>query len=347
MVTVFCYLSSFAQDKPRNHQIEFSGSGANTNINHLPPKSALRELEDDLTKAFRNNLSSHGSLDGVVVPPSTPMPGPATQSKKVREMLERKKDWIFNTPEDLTTGPTAEDLLKLPDYAKQGKDSKMERYERYFDSLAPKRSKSYTQKETDEPEHGRKRDDSNFFGIEKYDVSSDSDRQEVDQIKDAGQKDQIFPGLFEAKQADHFAGGNLVTSPNVDVFGLGAVSTSLEQVESHKAYLKQYQALLDGSPVTGSASVPGSLGNVTELQSLVPRSDHNLSIPSQISIPSQSSVFGGPAILGSVISPIPGLADLSPKGLVPWSQPIVTPQPETPRWAAPTGPTGISAQRPF
>jgi hypothetical protein len=210
----------------------------------------LRELEDDLTKAFHNNLSSPGS-DTVVLPPPNYMNG-SVPNKKRKELLDRKKDdWIFKTPEDLTTGPSAEELLKLPDYAREGKTSKMDRFERLFDSLGPKRSKSSNKSETGELERDRKRDDSNFFGIEKYDLSNESDSKEKDaQIKDPVHKEQIFPGVFDAKQIDRAAGGSLVASPNIDVFGLGAVSTSLEQVESHKAYMKQYQALLDGSPLT-------------------------------------------------------------------------------------------------
>jgi hypothetical protein len=353
LVGTSCLFSSFsssAQEKPRSRKIEYSDpSGANisTNVSHLPAKSALRELEEDLTKAFHNNLSSHGSLDGVVVPPSTQTPGSTMQNKRRKELMERKRDdLIFSTPEDLTAGPTAEELLKLPDYAREKKETKLDRFERYFDSLGPKHSKKNDKRENDEPERQRKRDDLNFFGLEKYDLSDSEAQKGTAQVKGADH-DQMFPGLFESKQGNGFAGGDSTRNQNFDVFGLGTVPSSIEQIESHKAYIRQYETLLGGSPLTSSGLSPASLGGVPDLTPAVPASDHNLSSPSQFSIPSQSSVFGGPAILGSVISPIPGLADLSPKALAPWSQPMVIPKTEPPKWAAPAGASGFNVQRPF
>src|SRR6478672_489199 len=113
--------TSNGQEKRSGRPIEFSdpkGADASTNVSPLSTKrSMLRELEDDLTKSFQKSLSSHSSLDGVAMPPPAQMPGSVIQSKKVKELLDRKKNWYLNSPEDLTSTPTAQELLHLPDYA--------------------------------------------------------------------------------------------------------------------------------------------------------------------------------------------------------------------------------------
>jgi hypothetical protein len=131
-VSLLLVRNSLAADKPHGRPIEFSdpkSSEITTNLNQLGRKRAvLRELEEsDLSKSFQENFSSRSSLEGVIVPPDRLGPRPAIQSKKVkerRERLEREKNWALSNPEDLTRGPTMEEILQVPEYGPDGKEKK-------------------------------------------------------------------------------------------------------------------------------------------------------------------------------------------------------------------------------
>src|ERR1041385_8331309 len=68
----------------------------------------LRNLEQSIFKPFEG-FSPQGSLDGVMN--SGPNPAvPSAQSKRAKELMERRKDWVFMTPEEILTGKSTEEL---------------------------------------------------------------------------------------------------------------------------------------------------------------------------------------------------------------------------------------------
>ena len=127
----------------RGRSIEFSAPRSDevtTNLHQLTSKKdSLRQLEEDLYKPLQS-FAPRGSLDGVIAPPVRPPSTTVIQSKRAKELLERRKNWIFMTPEDLMNGPTTEQLLKTPEYGADGKE-KEERpaFERYYERLGEKR----------------------------------------------------------------------------------------------------------------------------------------------------------------------------------------------------------------
>ena len=128
-----------AAEKPRGSSIEFSDSASSvsTNLNQLGRKAdSLKQLEQDLFKPFKV-FSPKSSLDGVSLPPPRVVTSPAIQNKRVKELIERRKNWIFMSPEDFAPGTTAAEIFKLPEYDESGqekeKESKLDRFYRNMD----------------------------------------------------------------------------------------------------------------------------------------------------------------------------------------------------------------------
>jgi hypothetical protein len=350
--------SSLAQDNTHGRPIEFSdpkSPGISTNVSPLSKKSLLRELEDDLTKSFQRSLSSHSSLDGVVVPP--PRTGPMIQSKKMKEQLERKKNWVFNTPEDLTSAPTLEGLLRIPDYAVDPENKKSRSsVERYYERLERKRPDNQVKRgqEESEREEGNDREDLSFLSISKYDRQEDSDAKEA-APREQSQFDSIASRIFDVKPSATFPVAD--SAPQVNIFGLGVATPSVEQMESHKEYLKQYEALLGPTTLVNpgsdlrnplienfrnpSSELRNSLSGVATLPAVTPVKDFQI-----LSTPARVTGFDStPGLLGSAIAPV-ALPDLTPK-MNPWTTPSLLPKTEQPRLTGPTGPSPFPLQRQF
>src|SRR5436190_4496571 len=257
LVSAFCFQFvsySPAEENRPGRPIEFSdpkSSDISTNTLGLK-KSLLREFEDDLTKSFHRSLDAHNSLDGVAMPPPQ-ITAPTIQSKRLKEQMEKKKNWVFNTPEDLTSAPTLEELLHLPDYATDPNNKKAgSSIERFYKSLERKRSdgpdnkREKTQNDRDE---NHERDNSNIFGLRQYELQDDLDsKAEKIVAKDQKQHEGALSRLFDGKSSA-FSAGDSGGSPEVNIFGLGTVSPTVEQVEAHKVYMKKFEALIGPTTV--------------------------------------------------------------------------------------------------
>src|SRR2546426_4975317 len=118
-----------AGEPPHGRPIEFSdpkSSEITTNLHQLSIKrGGLRDFEVDLTKSFQQGFSSRGSLDGIAEQQIRYYsPPPIIRFKKAKELLEREKNWALMNPEDLTRGPTPEEIFNLPEYGPDGKEKK-------------------------------------------------------------------------------------------------------------------------------------------------------------------------------------------------------------------------------
>src|SRR5512147_1595955 len=103
-VTGLLVSSAYAADRQRGRPIEFSAPKSDevtTNLHQLTSKKdGLKQLEEDLYKPLRS-FTPKSSLEGVVAPPARPPSPPVIQNKRVKELLERRKNWVFMTPKDL------------------------------------------------------------------------------------------------------------------------------------------------------------------------------------------------------------------------------------------------------
>src|SRR5215510_5530106 len=84
-----------------------SGNLATNSPSAKPKQNGLKQLEQDLFRPFET-LAPKGSLDGAYVP-SMPPPQAApssVQSKRAKELLEHRRDWVFETPDEILAGPS-------------------------------------------------------------------------------------------------------------------------------------------------------------------------------------------------------------------------------------------------
>ena len=354
VLTICLLLSSNTQaaEKVRGRAIEFSdpkSGDIGTNVNQLTPKlGILKELEDDLTKSFHQSFSSHSSMDGVVVPPPSSTRGPMMPSKKLKEQMERKKNWMFNTPEDLNSAtPTAEELLKLPEYAIEDKEKKPQSsVEGYLERL-DRKAKATAKGTKAENESERERDETNFLGLPRHsDLPEEADSHKQSGRPGQSENDRTLRNLFDSKSANSFITTESMRSPVSDLFGLGVVPPTPEQLEAQKAYQERFKALV-GLPTlaTAGAALPSSLSGIADLHPAAPPRDlGNASL--SISHPSGLDTFT--STLGAPPSSLGGSPDLLPKAPTLWNVPATPPKAEPPKWNIPTGPpAGFNLQRAF
>ena len=136
--------TAHAGGKERGRAIQFSEPKSDeltTNLHQLSSrKDSLKQLEEDLSKSLQP-FSSRGSLDAVAEPPPRQPSGPVVPSKRAKELLERRKNYIFMNPEDLVREPTAEEILKIPEYGPDGQEkSKVSALEHYYQRQDAKRA---------------------------------------------------------------------------------------------------------------------------------------------------------------------------------------------------------------
>src|ERR1051326_6825810 len=116
------------------------GSGITTNS--LPSRrkgDGLKSLEQDLFKPFET-IAPRGSLDGAFVPssPEAPPAAPVIQSKRAKELLERRRDWVFETPEEILAAPSTEGIPNKRDKNQSDDKSQLSPVERFYDRLTIK-----------------------------------------------------------------------------------------------------------------------------------------------------------------------------------------------------------------
>jgi hypothetical protein len=123
----------------RGRPIEFSAPARAATAAKAHPALAKKPQDEWLQQNLQADLldslglfGNRGSLSGtsteVLRPPTTP---PA-QNERVKELLERRKNWALMTPEDLKNEPTLEELLNVQQYDRDGqkvkKQSPVERF---------------------------------------------------------------------------------------------------------------------------------------------------------------------------------------------------------------------------
>ena len=98
-------------------RVEFSlprSERVTTNVPQLTAKpDDLKQWQENLYKPMRPE-EPQSSLDGVAAPATGPAATSPSRSKRVKELLDRRKNWMFMSPEHLLGMPTAEGILETP-----------------------------------------------------------------------------------------------------------------------------------------------------------------------------------------------------------------------------------------
>lgn len=309
-----------AGEKQRGRSIEFSDRRTDevtTNLNQMGSrKDGLRQLEDDLGKPFQT-FNPKSSLDGMFTPPMRPPSSPAIPSKRAKELMERQKNWIFMTPEDLTDAPTEEDIFKLREYDKDGQEKKKSSaLERFMEKQQAERKG--TRKKTDSKE-----DDLEMTLKEKGKKSENDDPSMPEGLRDS---EQNLKKLFDSDAISRSLSPIAPANSFADVFGLGSPSSTPTPTENPN--IAKYRQLLDShappSPTDPFSSIPGA-SPIAPVDSFSPRHDS----------------FAPTPALGSIALPTAqGLPDFKSFSQVP------PPRVDPPR-IAPPAPTFTVPQRKF
>jgi hypothetical protein len=337
-------LASSASAAQKGRSIEFSGStttsDVSTNLHQLTSKKdTLKEMEEDLYKPI---FSPKSSLDGVAMPQVRPQVVPMIQSKRVQELIERRKNWMFMKPEDLMAAPTAEDIFKLPEYGPDGMEKKKTpALQRYLEDL---------DKSTDKSKLGlnRNRSDQNddLLGLNDRSRSGRDSSRDSASNRDSDNADGLpqsaanLKKLFEADPVANGIGAVPESDRNrfSDIFGLADKRTLTEQATAQKMVLDEFKHDVLGMPgpsVGGASAGLDSLTTLGNVPSAAARSANPLGSLGGISAGSRPGGFD--TQLGT-ISPIftPSAQDNSLRVPTPASITPVQPKVETPRLAPPT-----------
>jgi hypothetical protein len=129
-ISAFVGSSLFAQE--RQTAAVSHPSTQETNSSKSFGSHGLKDLEQSIFRPFRSP-EPETSLDGVLDRAQRPAPVP---SKRAKEMMERRKDWAFMTPEEIITGKSADDPLNPKGSGKDDDESKsLSPMDRYFQRL--------------------------------------------------------------------------------------------------------------------------------------------------------------------------------------------------------------------
>lgn len=293
----------------RGSPIRFSAprqDAATTNLNEFTDASRdnLRKLEEDLGQPLR----LLGRTPGTEIFGSRPLPppGPMIQSKRIRELLDRRKNWVFDTPENQVLGLTGEEMMNLPEMDEQGRDkSKIPVFERFYENLAREREGGTDRafggsesRSTMDEAAGRRP----FGGSETGPAQDRSDREGLS-----------LPNVFRSDVFEAGVSPGLNRSPTMpDLFN--PPPQSAWQVKAQESRLQQFKQMIQ--PDTPKVNSPG-LGGLpasSGLGGLQPGEGPTFSGSRAVTAP------GAGSFSGAGLAAAPGLS--SP------AQPTMTPLPE-------------------
>jgi hypothetical protein len=241
-VTGMLVCTAHAAGRQRGRPIEFSAPRSDevtTNLHQLTnKKDGLRQLEEDLYKPLQS-FAPKSSLEGVVAPSVRPSAPSVIQNKRVKELLERRKNWVFMTPEDLLGGPTVDEILKAPQFETDGQEKQdLPSFDRYYQRLAAKRPVANRPNPAEEDEllsTARELDPQEDLAF-----PDDSDlptglRESADELK----------RLFDPAGSDSPFARAATHGTFSDTFGLGANTLSKEQLRERKEFMDEYRSFVD------------------------------------------------------------------------------------------------------
>lgn len=122
-----------------SRKIEFSdprGSGVASNLNQITSERAvLPFLQEELGKSSEI-FRPRSSLQGIGPRPIPQAPTSEANSKRLKELLEKQREWPFLEPSDYQSQQTIEEIFGIPEYGPTGElKEKKSPLERYYERL--------------------------------------------------------------------------------------------------------------------------------------------------------------------------------------------------------------------
>jgi len=176
-VVLSTLVSVHGQQPPsrRGQPILFSEPRNNTAMSNLDEiatqKSAFQNPAKELKKPSNIFDASEGSAS-LFMPPLRQLPPPNVNSKRLKELLDKRNDRAFQAPEDLAAMLTAEEIFKIPEFDRDGQEKKKKTWmERSYERLEQEHLGTTNQAKGDDlfgrQRENEGRDDATFFGTEK------------------------------------------------------------------------------------------------------------------------------------------------------------------------------------
>jgi hypothetical protein len=313
-----------AQQKARKWRgapINFDSKSSDpiTNLNQLINKPDSRRQLDAESGSALQSLFPKDSFDGMPAP-SYVLPGnrPIVIDRRAKEKLEREKNWMWMSPEDLVAGQGMDDKLKDDPFGAEDGRKKLTRMETWFLHQDRQTKDSLDKKDKSD------RSDENSKSKERRDDADDTNASD-DSILPGGVKATHDDLKKQLNQLKNDLGANATASPSTrgfafDVFALGDKPLSAEEKKHHDQLMNQYSELYR-SP---SSPIPDLFKDANPLAE-TPRAAV-APIPSLggFSNPSRRDAFDSQ--LGSSGSFIPlssGFSDSFARGFTPLSQPVI------------------------
>lgn len=241
--------AALAQERGRS--IEFSAPKSDelsTNLHQLTSKKdSLKQLEEDTYKAIQS-FSGMGSLDGVPADPINPN-RIVVSTKQIKDAMDRKKNYLWMTPEQLVPSVKVEDLLKLPDYGLDGRDKKsLSPMELYYEKLMMKPGAATPASSYSYNDRG---DSLNPFGSTSRDHDEIMAGADVDMpagLKDSAQSLKKF--FMDDDEDQKMPNSTAQQVSFADPFSLGGVAALNDKAQNdltQKRLTEEYRTMLDPS----------------------------------------------------------------------------------------------------
>jgi len=249
----------------QERSIEFSETRSgvvSSNVNQSGVnKITLKSMEQDLKKPFELFSTSDDAADCFTAANAWRPPPSTAKASQMKELLEKRNEWIFLTPEDyFASGLTDEKMFNLPEFGSDGEETKKKKpLERYYERLDRESAKSRAA----------------------TNPAEDSDRLSPRQIGEKqeglkelvlwGQPSSLSSGLSEMEQTvkrlshgDSSAFGTTADAASTargfsDLFGFGKADAgpTPEQTSAVEARMVEFKQLLDGRSLTPADSGAG------------------------------------------------------------------------------------------
>ena len=330
-----------AGGKERGRPIDFSlprSDEVTTNLHQLTSKKdSLKQLEEDLYKPLES-FAPQSSLDGVTAPPPRAPSTPAIQSKRLKELLERRRNWVFMTPEDLLAAPTIEDILKTPQHEPDGQEKKqLPTLERYFERLSNKRGGSVNLLQS--------KGEDLFGPASKSKPGEDvAERDDSNLPNGLRESAEALKQLFQRRESDSPFAQSEKRRNLVDTFGVSGETLSKEQVQAHKKFMDDYNALLDPTWHPPAVATPNAFSvAIPDVASPIAKPAEAL--PSSLSPVAHTGIEAQMDITSPQLGPV-GLQDVTAQALGQSRSALPMPLVEAPR-VPPPAPMFAAPKRAF
>jgi hypothetical protein len=323
--------SAQAQSKQHGRPIEFSQPRSTevlTNLDQLNSKQgSLKQLEDELKRSLQP-FPARNSLDDSLALPYRAPAAPVIQNTRVKDYLERRKNWMNLSPDDMMM------MLGGPGFDIEDKEKKKgPSLDKFYEDLNRQRFRGMNP--------GMPGNDDSPAAFKppgmRDGLGAPGDPNLPTGIK---QNEHALRKMLSSDSGNVFAPAPGRSTAG-DFFGLGIRPPSREETLAHKAYLEQYQQLLNGGPPVSAAPA-----NLPGLADAPRRAAPSTGLDSLGGSSRREKFDASPGAIHSLLNPT-ALPDANAKTLNQWNPMYTPPKPEPPKAKPAFTPPAEAPLRPF